>query len=284
MFLAYLALAGRILLTGYERIIFKQAGRSFGSEEAVFIIFLVGTVLLLPFLPLAEMPSDFSFIVPALVSSLVYSVQTVLYLRALHDGEASLVGPLYYFSLFFLLLLATAFLGESMTWLKAAGVGLLVYGASFLNRRGSLARSLKALLDHPACRLMLFSSALVAVGRTIDAFVVREVHPLVYTITLCLFTDLFLFLHLAWRGKLGNAFTLFRRKPLLGVSAGAVDVFSYLLLMIAITRIEVSVAEPASMLGMVVTVVLARIIFGERIRDRLIGVSVMLAGVWLLFL
>ncbi len=282
--LAYLALAGRILLSGYERIIHKQAGQSFGSEEAVFIIFVTGTALLAPFMFLAPAPRNWAFLLPALASALVYSFQTVLYLRALSSGEASLVGPLYYFSLFFLLILTTVFLGESLGLFKAGGVVLLFYGASFLNRQGSVLLSLRALAGHPACRLMLASSALVAVGRTIDARMVRDVHPLTYTFILCLFTDILLLVHLVWRGKLSGALRLLHRRPWLGVAAGAADVYSYLLLMFAVGSIEMSVAEPASMLGMIVTVVLARLIFKEDIRGRLAGVSIMLAGVWLLFL
>jgi len=76
---------------------------------------------------------------------------------------------------------------------------------------------------------------------------------------------------------------MFKYRLKLGAAAGAVDCYSYLLLMFAITRIEVSVAEPASMLGMIVTVILAHFIFGEKIRKRLLGVVIMIAGAWLLF-
>ena len=47
---------------------------------------------------------------------------------------------------------------------------------------------------------------------------------------------------------------------------------------------KVSIAEPASMLGLIVTVVLAYFILKERVRNRLIGVVIMIAGTWLLFI
>ncbi len=284
MVLAYLALLGRILLTGYEKIIFKQAGSNAGSVETVFLIFSTGTLCLAPFMLLAEAPADWSFLWLAAASSLVYTVQTVFYIRALAVGEASLVGPLYYLNLFFLLVLTTIFLGESLTLTKLGGVLLLIYGTSFLNRRENLLHSLRALTREPAWKLMLVSSLLVAVGRTIDGFVVREVHPLVYTFALCLGTCCYLSLFLLLRGQLPAAARLLRTRWRVGLTAGAVDCYSYLLLMFAITRIEVSIAEPASMLGMVVTVILAALVFHERIRERLLGVAVMLLGTWLLFL
>jgi len=284
MILAYLALVGRILLTGYEKIVFKQVGENSGSEEAVFLIFITGTVFLFPFAFFVQWPSDYSFLWIAEAASLVYLVQTVFYVKSLSHGEASLVAPLYYFNVFFLVVLTTVFLGESVGLLKVAGIVLLVFGSSFLNRRQHILHSLKALATDRACQFMLVSSALVAVGRTVDGFMMRSVHPLVYTFTLCIYTDIFLFLHLLLTRRLGTAGEMFRTKLRLGATAGAVDVFSYLLLMFAITRIEVSIAEPASMLGMIVTVILAHFILREKIRDRLLGVVIMVGGAWLLFL
>ena len=284
LFVAYLALAGRVLLTGYERIIFKQVGTGSGGEESVFLIFTTGTVLLLPFALAAEWPTDWGFLWISALASLAYTVQTVFYIKALSRGEASLVAPLYYFSVFFLLILSVVFLDESFGAIKIAGLVMLVYGASHLNRKQSILHSLHALATDHACQLMIVASLLVAVGRTIDGFMMRSVNPIVYTLSLCFFTDVFLFIWLSVTGRLGSAMQMFRTKLKVGVIAGAVDCYSYLMLLIAITRIEVSIAEPATMLGMVVTVVLAHFVFGERIRERLVGVVVMFFGAWLLFI
>jgi bacterial/archaeal transporter family protein len=284
MYLAYLALIVRILLLGYEKIVFKQLGQNSGSEESVFLIFSTGTLFLLPFAVLAApLPENYSYLWLACLSGLFYSVQTVFYVKSLSHGEASLVGPLYNFNVFFLLVLTTVFLRESLTIFKIGGIVLLVYGSSFLNRQKSLLLSLKALVTDRACRYMIVSSGLVAVARTIDGFAVRNVHPLTYTFTLCITTTVFIFIHLLYTRKLKSAVALFRHKTGPSVTAGAVDCFSYLALMYAITRIEVSVAEPASMLGMIVTVILAYFIFREKIAQRLVGVAIMILGAWLLF-
>ncbi|MEA2062106.1 MAG: EamA family transporter [Gemmatimonadota bacterium] len=282
--MAYLALLARIVLLGYERIVFKQLGTGSGSPESVFLIFTTGTVFLLPFMVLAPVPTDYSFLWWAGLNGLFYTVQTVFLVKSLSHGEASLVGPLYNFNIFFLLVLTTVFLGESLSFYKIAGLCLLVYGAGFLNRQGSFLLSLKALVTHRACQYMIASSALVAVARTIDGYAIRGVHPLTYTFVLCISTCLWLFAWLLVTGRLGAAAALFRRKPFHSVTAGAVDCFSYLALMFAITRIEVSIAEPASMLGMIVTVVLAYFIFREKIAERMAGVVIMIGGAWLLFL
>ncbi|MBN2290270.1 MAG: DMT family transporter [Candidatus Glassbacteria bacterium] len=283
MYLAYTALLVRVLLLGYERIVFKQLGKNSGSEESVFLIFSAGTLFLLPFAVSAPLPANYGYLWLAALNGLIYTVQTVFYVKSLSSGEASLVGPLYNFNVFFLLVLTTVFLNESLTLYKVAGLVLLVYGASFLNRQRNLLLSLHALLKDRACRYMIFSSALVAVARTIDGFAIRNVHPLTYTFTLCIATMVFLFTHLLLTRRLGSALALFQRKTGTSIIAGAVDCYSYLALMFAITSIEVSIAEPASMLGMIVTVVLAHFIFREKIAGRLVGVVIMVLGAWLLF-
>jgi transporter family protein len=284
MWLAYLALAGRIVLTGYEKIIFKQVAEKSGSEEAVFLIFSTGTVFLAPFVFTVQPPESYGFLWISLLAGLVYTVQTVFYVKSLSTGEASLVAPVYYFGLFFLIILTTVFLDESLDILKIFGIVLLIYGMSFLNRKQHILHSLKAVVTDRACQFMMISSMLVAVGRTIDGFMVRTVHPIIYTFSLCIATLIFLFIHLLFTRRLAEARKLFRQRWKIGSTAGAVDCYSYLLLMFAITRIEVSIAEPASMLGLIVTVVLAYFILKEKIRERLIGVVIMIAGAWLLFL
>jgi len=284
MWLAYLALAGRIVLTGYEKIIFKQVAEKSGSVEAVSLIFTTGTVFLTPLVFTVQPPESYGFLWIAALASLVYTVQTVFYVKSLSRGEASLVGPVYYFGLFFLLFLTTVFLEESLDILKIFGIVLLIYGMSFLNRKQHILNSLKALVTDRACQFMMLSSLLVAVGRTVDGFMVRSVHPIIYAYSLCIITCLFLFLYLVFTRRLAGAAGLFKTRWKIGSVAGAVDIYSYQLLIFAITRIEVSIAEPASMLGLIVTVVLAYFIFKEKIQERLIGVVIMIAGTWFLFL
>ena len=227
MRLAYLALAGRIVLTGYEKIVFKQVVDKSGSVEAVFLIFTTGTVFLTPLVFTVQPPESYGFLWIATLASLVYTVQTVFYLKALSRGEASLVAPVYYFGLFFLLFLTTVFLDESLDILKIFGIVLLIYGMSFLNRKQHILHSIKAVLTDRACQFMMVSSLLVAVGRTVDGFMVRTVHPIIYAYSLCIITCLFLLLYLVFTRRLASALGLFKTKWKIGSVAGAVDIYSY---------------------------------------------------------
>ena len=283
MILPYVALAIRIFLVGYEKIVFKQLSRGVGSLESVFVIFTIGTFLLLPALVFVPPPENYRYWLYATFSGAIYTLQTVFYVKALREGEASLVSPLYYFNLFFLLLLTTVFLSESLNLMKIAGISLLVFGSSFLKREGGFLRSMKALFSDRACQFMLISSFLVAMGRTIDGFSVQRVHWAHYTFALCITTDVWLAILMLIRKRFGKAWQLFRRRPWLSLGAAGVDAYAYFFFMLAITGIEVSVAEPASMLGLIVTVLMAKYIFKENVSGRVGAVLVMIAGAWLLF-
>ena len=284
MALAYLALLGRIVLLGYERIIVKKLGSQSDSESAAFLFFAIATLFLLPFVFFAAKPMDYGFLKFVVFSSFIYSIAFILYVTSLSIGEASLVSPLYNFNVFFLLILTAIFLGESLSILKIMGLVLLVYGVSFLNKRQNIFLSLKSLLKDKAPLLMIICSLLIAIGRTIDGFAIKGVSPIIYAFNIYVGVSLFLFIYILFKKKLKHTLLLLKHKTSIAVIAGAVNSYAYLLLLAAFTRIEVSIAEPASMLGMIVTVVLAHFIFKEKIGNRLAAVLIMLLVTWLLFL
>jgi transporter family protein len=282
MTLAYLALLGRIMLLGYERIIVKQLGQRADSEGAAFLFFAIATLFLLPFLLFVGAPSSYGFLPLVALGSFAYAIAFVLYVKSLSLGEASLVSPLYNFNVLFLLILTAILLGEPITALKIVGILLLFFGASLLNRTGNLLRSLGALFRDRACLLMIVCSFLMAIGRTIDGFVVQDIPPMLYAF--CVYTgiSLYLLVYLLLTRRTGEMLSLLRNRPGIAVAAGAVNAYAYVLLLFAFTQIDVSVAEPASMLGMIATVILARLIFKEKIGRRLAAVIIMIAGAWLL--
>lgn len=284
MLFAYLSLMGRIILLGYERIIVKKLGERADSETTTFLFFAIASIFLLPFIFTIKSPAYYGFLKYTIISSFVYTVAFVLYVKSLSIGEVSLVSPLYNFNIFFLFLLTYFFLHEPFSILKLAGLILLVYGASFLNKQKNIFISLCALFTDRACLLMIGCSVLMAVGRTIDGFVVRDVHPIHYSFSIYVCITLLLFIYVLLTRKFKQAVELLRARTGTAITAGAVNSYSYLFLLFAFTKIDVSIAEPASMLGMIVTVVLAYFIFKEKIKDRLVGVVIMITGAYLLFI
>jgi transporter family protein len=284
MIWAYLALIGRILMLGYERIVVKQLGDKSDSLGATFLFFSIATVFLFPILFFVKAPSDWSYIKWVILASSIYSIAFVLYVRSLSLGEASLVGPLYNFNVFFLLILTFFFLGEKISWMKVSGIILLFYGTSYLNRQKNPFKSLKMLFLDKASQLMILCSFLMAFGRTIDGYAVQNVSPVFYSFSLYFGISVFLLIYILFLKRWKPTLILLKQKPFPSVVSGAINAYSYLLLVFAFTKIDVSIAEPASMLSMIITVILAYFIFGEKIKDRIIAVVIMIVGAWLLTL
>ena len=63
------------------------------------------------------------------LSGLATGLSWLCYFHALQVGEASRVAPIDKLSVVFVILLATLFLGEKLTWGKGVGVALIAAGA-----------------------------------------------------------------------------------------------------------------------------------------------------------
>lgn len=283
MTLAYLALVGRILLLGVERIVVKKMGSGSDCMSAAFLFFFIGGLFVLPF-TFTEDAAWMDMVPRTLASGVFYSLAFILYVKSLSTGEASLVSPLYNFNVLFLALLAAFFLGEGLGVKKILALILLVYGASFLQRGKDVWESLVFLWKDKACICMMAASMLIAAGRVIDKSGMASFKPITYCCVLYFCISLYIFIYILARRKTGEIDILMLDKPGVTVASGAINGFSYLFLLYAMTGIEVSVAEPLSMLGILVTLALSGIIFREKIGYRLIGACIMIGGAWLLVL
>ncbi len=274
--LTVLAMLGRILLLGYERVAVKQAGEQNDSLASTFLLFGVAGVLMLPMLIIDQ----FSLMtwLYASLSSLFYSIAFFLYVKSLSTSEVSLVSPFYNFNVLFLLFLSVLFLSEAFTPVKLVGVFLLVLGTSLVERRQNLLESFKAVMTDHGCQMMIAASFLIAVGRIIDARVIRDHSPLAYSIGVYFMIAFYVGIMLMVRGKVGEITRAFSGDKKYFLGAAGANAYSYVFLLVAIQELEVSIAEPLSMLSVFVTLFLSYIILKENAKTRLLGVTNMVLG------
>jgi bacterial/archaeal transporter family protein len=302
-----LALAGRVLMLGAERVVVKRLGTQASGVAAAFLFFFIATVCLAPVVVFSGALTllgrfDLRTVLIIAGNGLVYSGAFVLYVSALSAGEASFVSPFYNFNVAFLLVLAVAFVGETFTAAKAGGVALLVAGSWLLARPMVRARAAAAgagvagpaagvsAANRRAALLMIGCSLLMAVGRTVDASQVRlpggagagAVGSVAYSFAIYAAVTVWLGIFVAAGGKTDEAVRIVRSRPWTALAAGAINAYSYLLLLVALGSMEVSVAEPASMLSLLVTLVLAGAVFRESIASRILPTLLMIAGAWAL--
>lgn len=283
--ISYLALFGRILLIGLERIVIKGLTDKENNLSVTFLFFFTSLIFFIPIMFFEKKPKDFSFLKSVFISSLIYTNSFILYVNSISLEEVSLVAPLYNFNVFFLVILTSIFLKESITILKLIGLSLLVYGSSFLTKRENLFLSLKELFKNKGAQYMILSSLLIAIGRTIDGSMAKQnVSPIYYSFFLYLFITIILFFLLFLKNRLKKAFYLLKNKTFLSSLAGFTNAYSYLFLLIAFKKIDISIAEPSTMLGTIVTLLISSYLFKEKIKYRFIGVLIMIVGAYLIFI
>ncbi|MFN1844429.1 hypothetical protein ACK2FW_16280 [Clostridioides difficile] len=83
------------MLLAFERVVVRLLGDEEGDiykniASSVSYFSLIGGVCLLPF-SITDRVSDWSFLIPCYISSLVYSIGSVAYVTSLATGEVSLV-------------------------------------------------------------------------------------------------------------------------------------------------------------------------------------------------
>lgn len=290
------ALLLRILLLGYERIVTKELTQDRTSMGAAFLFFGIGTAIWLPALLWTGLPEP-RILAYSAGASAIYAVAFLLYVGALARSDASIIGPLYHTAILVVMLLAFLFLDEALTVWRVLGGVLLLYGASLLRRAGSplaVVRSYQLLLSDKGAAMMIMGSFALGAGRVIDGWVLTEYGgpsvesettlAVAYAVVQNAFIAGWMFVVLLATRRVRAMASLLRERPGRALVAGGINLTSYLFLLVAFTGLPVSIAEPASSLSMVVTVLLAWVILGEPLKDRLAGALVMVAGAWMLFL
>ena len=134
---------------------------------------------------------------------------------------------------------------------------------------------------------MIIVSFLIAVGRVIDGlFVKNTTDPFLYAIIQYWVISLYLFIAILITRRfmtIKTALIANFKHFLLGSFANA---YSYILLLISISifGLDLSIAEPLSMLSLLVTMGLSAWILKEKIKGRILGAILMLVGGILLVL
>ena len=283
--LSYIALLGRIFLIGIERIIIKGLSKEDNNIIVTFLFFFLALFFFLPFIIFSKKPDDYSFLKTVIITSIIYTNSFLLYVKSISISEVSLVTPLYNFNVFFLVILTSIFLNEKITIFKILGLILLIYGSSFLTKQQNFFLSIKALFNNKGSLIMIISSLLIAIGRTIDGSITKiGVSPLFYSFFLYLFITIILFSIILIRRELKEIIFLLREKTILSFLAGMTNAYSYLFLLISFKKIDVSIAEPSTMLGTIITLIFSKFIFKENIKYRFIGALIMIVGAYLIFL
>ncbi|WP_072863522.1 EamA family transporter [Marinitoga hydrogenitolerans] len=279
--MVYLWLIIRITLLGYERIAGKKIATHEDEILSSWAFFFFSFLAFFPFFNYITILSLKS----AIFSGTIYSLSFFLYVYALANEDASVIAPLYNMNVIFLIITTAIFLNEKITITKILGSLLMLYGVSFLKKDINLKESYKNIFKSKGALAMLFSSGLMAIGRTIDGYFVKNIDSLSYSISIYLIVSIYFFIITIIKYKsIKPHINIIKRKFSSLISGGISNAYSYIALLKMFKYIDVSIAEPVSMSSALITAFFAKYIFKENITIRVFGTILLILGAFVIYL
>jgi transporter family protein len=218
----------------------------------------------------------------AMISALFYSIGLYSYVKAISMEETVLIAPLYNSSSLWIFVLGFIFLGEQVTVLRVIG-GILIFIGVFLLYTGNLTDKLNAIINSQGSLFMLAGSIFIAIGRTIDAYSVRIADPMFFAFLMNFYLGMYLLLATVILKRAHVIPKIVKEEPISLFWAGFSNGWAYLFLLVALRYIDLSIAEPLSLLSLLLTALLGKYLLGERLKERLHGTIVIIFGAILLF-
>ncbi len=272
-------LALRVALVGVERLLLRRLGDAAGPAACSAVFFGIGALVLLPF-ALRTTPLASATARVAVASGLVFAVAYWLYVAALAHGELSRTAPLGSLSSVFVVVFAWWIHGEALSVPKVVGVILIAVGSAALQAES---RTGGRRVARWAALAMVGYALLTALTRMLDktgagggaSDPARYAFVVFTTVAVC---QLGL---LAATGRLSQVVWLLRTHPAASLGAGLCNGLSFLSLAVLLTRLPVSVAEPVTALSLLVTAVLAAVVYREPLAARWLPTLVVVVGSFL---
>ena len=295
LLVSYLAVAGRVLFLALERAAIKRLGAQAPPLATTLAFFTTATLSLVPVsghalvdyvhrAPWLGQPAQVLGVGGALLAAVIaYTLAFTAYAASLSTGEISVVGPLAHVNALFLLVLAFWFHHEPLTAWRIMGTVMVVWGGIALGRRGrkrSRGGGRAQGGGGMAAIFMVAYAFLLSVGRITDKYatVTLDMPIGVYTfVTYSLVTICLALICLA-AGNLRYAVRLLRARPKLSILAGTFTAYAFFFLVVAIQRLDLTVAEPLSGMAALVSLWLGAAVFDERLEGKMAPSALIVLG------
>jgi len=274
------------LFYGLQGVWTKWITRTVSGAAAGWAIFAFAFPLLAVYLAFQGLPPVEERFWPALITNVgVNVVSFYLYVSAIQKGDLGLTYPLLALTPVFVLPVEWLLLGDFPGARGLGGVALVVLGVYVLNfseRREGLFAPFAAVLRDPGARRMLAVALIWSVSAVVDKVATISSSPAFYG-TLESGLIALAFVPLVMRKGEGFRAALSRKTWWLLAVQGLLFALMFVVQMEAIQRTLAAYVISIKRSGAIVSVLLGALLFGEpRLRERLAGLVVILAGVLLI--
>lgn len=229
------------------------------------------------FVPIPELDSTFWLTVASLLPLEIIAL--ILYIKAIRLSPLSLTIPFLALSPVFIIFIAFIFLGELPDRSGVAGILLITIGAYTLNASASkdgILGPVKAVLKEPGSILMLIVAVIYSVTSTLGKVAVQHSSPVFFGFFYPFTLTLVLTAYLLTRGKLWYVFS----RPAVFIPIGLCTSAMIISHFVAISMTQVAYMISVKRTSLIFSVIYGWLLFKEeKIKERLLGSALMLAGV-----
>ncbi len=242
------------------------------------------TLVFAPILFFIDFQNSTEFWIGLAGSGLINIGATIIYMRALSEGDISAVMPMLSFTPLFLLVTGPIIVGEIPHTQGIVGILFVVTGSYLLNinfKERDLLGPFKSLLKNKGTRYMMIVSFLWSISAPFDKLAVNNASIYQYMASLNLFIFVGLNTVVFSTGKFNRKQFIKARKNLFIVSSFTVGSFIFHMTALSMTYVAYVVAMKR--MSGVISVILGAVFLKEaNFRNRIVGAIVMFAGVILI--
>ena len=269
----------------FRSVFAKKASEDYNPFIIAWANNFIPVIIFFPFLFFIDIQINTKFVLGFTGTWLINIVTTILYMKAIKEGDISVVMPMLSFTPVFLLVTSPLIVGEFPNKYGVAGVLLVVAGSYILHSesKDDFWAPFKSIITQKGTRLMLLVAFLFSFSSNFDKVAIQNSSVMQHIV----FANIFLFTSFTvinifkknnLKLKEGNEKG---RKNLLMISLFTASMFVFHLFAISMTFVVYVIA--LKRLSGLISVVLGKIFFNERnIKSRLTGAFVMSIGVFLI--
>ncbi len=208
----------------------------------------------------------------------------ILYMKAIRLSPLSLCIPFMALSPVFIIIIAFIFLGERPGIIGVAGIMMIAAGAYMLNASASrygVLGPIKAIAKEPGAVLMTVVALIYSITSTLGKVAIEHSSPLFFGFFYPLVLTSGLTVYAGARGRLKGVAAFPLRFLLIGLFTATMVISHFM----ALSRTQVAYMISVKRTSLIFSVIYGKIVFNEeRIRERLLGSVIMVAGVVLIVL
>ncbi len=206
----------------------------------------------------------------------------ILYMKAIRLSPLSLCIPLMALSPVFITMIALIFLEERPGPAGIAGIMMIALGAYLLNASASrygILGPIKAIAKERGAVLMIVVALIYSITSTLGKVAIEHSSPLFFAFFYPLVLTAALTVYAGARGKLKGVTASPSRFLLIGLCTATMVMSHYM----ALSRTQVAYMISVKRTSLIFSVIYGKLVFNEeRIRERLLGSVIMVAGMVLI--